>query len=51
MKLITDLYETVNTHQDNLITALVTLVVSAIIRYFEKKHDKKTAEKRRKGIE
>ena len=49
MKLITDITQTVYEHQDNALTALITLIVSAIIRYFEKKNDRKNEEKRRSG--
>jgi hypothetical protein len=49
MKLFTDIAQTAYEHQDNALTALITLVVSAIIRYFEKKHDRKNEEKRRSG--
>ena len=49
MKLMTDIAQAAYENQDNLITALVTLVISVIIRYFEKKRDRELEEKRRSG--
>jgi hypothetical protein len=44
-----EIVQTAYEHQDNLLTALVTLIVSAIIRHFEKKRDRECEEKRRSG--
>ena len=49
MKLLIDITQTAYEHQDNLITAIVTLIVSAIVRYYEKKHDRDTERKKRAG--
>lgn len=49
MKFMNDIVQTAYEHQDNLLTAVVTLILSAIIRYFEKKRDRENEEKRRSG--
>ena len=49
MKLLIDITQTAYEHQDNLLTALITLIVSGIVRHFERKYDRECERKKRAG--